>query len=214
MNHAIILLACKGSIFDTEIDKNLLKINDKYMCQYIIETLLTVEEINNIVLVVNQANLGVFKEMVNTIKPSKPVSVIAGDEVYRQKSLALGFKSIQVNPDDVIVTLDGDRPFVTNKLISKSIEMAKAKGFCSASLPVNDAIIKFTSYEDRKSLTRLQTPQYFIAKHFNEHFELEKPDLISCMGWKLKTENLFPGDPLNFKITTKFDYNVAKKIKV
>ena len=212
MNHAIILLAGGGKRFDKKEDKSLIKINDRYMCEYVLDRVLENKNIDTITVVVNRDNIKVFAKIVSKIDSDKPINVIVGDSNYRQVSLANGFDSIKPRSDDIIITLDGDRPFVTNKLIDKSIEVAKKQGFSSACLPIYDSVINFTTYEDRKVLHLIQTPQSFVAKHFNKNYIKDKSDLISCMDWKLKTENLFPGDPLNFKITTREDFVMAKKI--
>ena len=212
MNHAIILLAGEGSRFDKKEDKSLIKINDRYMFEYIMDTLLKNDSIDTITLVVKRENLKEFAMIVKQIKSDKPTNVIVGDKTYRQDSLANVCESIKAKSDDIIITLDGDRPFVTNKLIDKSVEVAQRQGFSTACLPIYDSVINFTTYEDRKVLQLIQTPQSFIAKHFNKDYIKEKSDLISCMDWKLKTENLFRGDPINFKITTQEDFEMAKKI--
>ena len=212
MNHVLILLAGQGTRFDKKMDKSLLKINDHYMFEYIINTLSSNENIDNITLVINKKHIDTFKEIVLKNKIGKNIGVVVGDDVYRQISLSNGFLSLKASDNDIVITLDGDRPFVSNELINKSIEVAKQRGFSSACLPLHASIINFTTYEDRKNFTLIQTPQSFIAKHFNNEFDKDKADLISSMGWKLKMENLFPGNPLNFKITTQDDFEMAKKI--
>ena len=212
MNHAIILLSGQGTRFDKKIDKSLIKVNDKYLFEYIICTLLKNKNIDTITLVVNEKNIKTFEDIIATLKFKKEIKFVVGDSAHRQVSLFNGFKSLNADKNDIVITLDGARPFVSNKLINKSIDVAKDLGFSTAGLSLHDSIINFTTYEDRKNFTLIQTPQSFIAKHFNEDFDKDKNDLISSMGWKLKMQNVFEGDPLNFKITTQDDYEMAKKI--
>ena len=212
MNHVVILLAGKGSRFDKKIDKSLVKIHDKYMFQYILETLADNKNINSITMVVSKENKDEFAKILTFFKLHKTIKLIVGDENFRIVSLDMALNVIKPKDDDVVITLDGDRPFVTNKLVQESIDLAKNLGFSSASLPVYDSVINFTSYQDRSTLTLLQTPQSFVYKYFNKEYNKNGSDLISCMEWKLKAENLYHGDLKNFKITTQDDLEFAKKI--
>ena len=211
MNHAIILLAGEGKRFGKE-DKSLTKINGCYMYEYILNTLLQNKRIDTITLVVKKSNIEKFGNLIAKINSNKLINVVAGNKTHRMVSLSLGFSSIKRSANDIIITLDGDRPFVSNKLINKSIDIAKNHGFSTACLPVYDSIIQSTKYVDRKLYQIIQTPQSFVAKRVNKNYKKDKSDLVSCMGWSLKRENLFVGEHINFKITTQEDLLLAKKI--
>lgn len=213
MVYALILLAGKGQRFCNKQTKNLSIINKKHVFNFVADTCLKNKQIDKIVLIVNKNEKTIIQK---TYKTNKKISVVMGSTISRQHSLNIGIKHISNNlkHNDIIVTLDGDRVFVTNELINKSIEVAKKQGYASAYIKLADSIIRINSdikYIPRDSIYCVQTPQSFQFRYWNNK-QIQGNDLFSSLNLKLSKKNLFNGSPLNFKITFKQDLAFAKKI--
>ena len=213
MVYALILLAGKGQRFCNKQTKNLSIINKKHVFNFVADTCLKNKQIDKIVLIVNKNEKTIIQK---TYKTNKKISVVMGSTISRQHSLNIGIKHISNNlkHNDIIVTLDGDRVFVTNELINKSIEVAKKQGYASAYIKLADSIIRINSdikHIPRDSIYCVQTPQSFQFRYWNNK-QIQGNDLFSSLNLKLSKKNLFNGSPLNFKITFKQDLAFAKKI--
>lgn len=213
MIYALILLAGTGQRFSNKPTKNLSVVNKKHIFNFVADTCLQNKLINKIILVVNKNEKTIIEKQ---YKSNKKISIVVGSNTSRQHSLNIGIKHIfnNLKPNDIIVTLDGDRIFVTNELINKSIEVAKKQGYASAYIKLADSIIKVNNnvkYVPRDLIFCVQTPQSFQFKFWNNKQKLGN-DLFSSLNLKLSKKNFFNGSLLNFKITFKEDLAFAKKI--
>lgn len=127
--------------------------------------------------------------------------------------------------DNIIVTHDAVRPFVTLKIINENIESAIKYGACDTVIPATDTIVEskdnkiISNIPNRNYLYQGQTPQTFninlIKGLYNELSEDEKnilTDACKICVIKNKEVQLVEGDTLNIKITTINDYNIARAI--
>lgn len=213
MVYVLILLAGKGQRFKNTQTKNLSLINKKRVFNFVVDTCLQNKIINKIILIVSENEKTIIEKQ---YKRNKKISIIVGSKISRQQSLNIGVKYIANNlkPNDIIVTLDGDRIFVTNELINKSISVAKKQGYACAYIKLSDSIIKIDNnikYIPRDKIYCVQTPQSFQFKYWNDK-QQSGNDLFSSLNLKLNKKNLYEGSPLNFKITFKKDLVFAKKI--
>lgn len=213
MIYALILLAGKGQRFSNKQTKNLSIINKKHVFSFVTDTCLKNKQIDKIVLIINKNEKTIIEKQ---YKANKKITIVMGSEISRQHSLNIGVKHVSNNlkHNDIIVTLDGDRIFVTNELINKSIEVAKKQGYASAYIKLADSIVKIDSnikYIPRDSIYCVQTPQSFQFRYWNGR-QKQGNDLFSSLNLKLSKKNLFNGSLLNFKITFKQDLALAKKI--
>lgn len=213
MVYALILLAGKGQRFKNTQSKNLSLINKKRVFNFVASTCLQNKLINKIILIVNENEKTIIEKQYKT---NKKISIIVGSKISRQQSLNIGMKYIinNLKPNDIIVTLDGDRVFVTNELINKSISVSKKEGYACACVKLSDSIIKIDNnikYISRDKIYYVQTPQSFQFKYWNDK-QQNGNDLFSSLNLKLNKRNLYDGSPLNFKITFKKDLVFAKKI--
>ncbi len=134
-------------------------------------------------------------------------------------------EKFSVRDDDVILTHDAVRPFISSKIIGDNIAAVKEYGAANTVMPVYDSVIKSATGDFisgtvfRKELFRVQTPQSFklaeLEKVINSlsEDELEKyTDVASVFfdrGFRIK---LVEGSDNNIKITTPFDMAVAETI--
>jgi 2-C-methyl-D-erythritol 4-phosphate cytidylyltransferase len=147
--------------------------------------------------------------------------VVGGKE--RQDSVYNGLKKLE---DDrgVVIVHDGVRPFVTQEMISETVELAK-KGECVAvGVPLKDTVkevghggwVKTTL--DRSRLWAIQTPQAFPVKvlkrvyaeaYKHAFYGTDDATLVERAGAKVR---VIMGSYENIKITTPEDLLLAEEI--
>lgn len=130
-----------------------------------------------------------------------------------------------INNNDIVVTHDSVRPFITEQMINDNINYAAKYGAVTTVIEAIDTIITSTDHKTitstpiRKNVFHVQTPQSFnlnkIIKLFNVLTEREKETLTD--GSKIFTIHNEPvylvrGDKSNIKITTKDDLLIAKTL--
>ena len=134
MVYALILIAGSGKRFDEKVSKNLLLLNNKPLFIYPVETCFKNSNIDKIILVVNKNEKVLIKSFLKQYEIKK-TAIVLGSDISRYESLKNGISFIEkkYNPslDDIIITLDGDRPLVSNDLINKSIEVTSIHNACN-----------------------------------------------------------------------------------
>lgn len=129
------------------------------------------------------------------------------------------------NDDDIIVTHDAVRPFVTLRIIEENIEAAEKYGACDTVVCATDTIVRSENGEEiseipnREFMYQGQTPQSFKVKMLKELYAqltpAEKDTLTdACKICVIKNVpvKLIKGETLNMKITTVNDYEIAEVI--
>ena len=216
MNVAIVLLAGEGKRFKSKRSKNLTLINKKPLFSFVPNVCLENKNINKTLLVINKKEKSIIEKYFASDIKNHKLMIVCGSDKSRQESLNIGmnYLSSMLKPSDVIVTLDGDRIFVTNDLINKSVTVAKKYKYANTIINLNDSIIKNLGkvvYLNRDNVCLVQTPQTFVYKVWKSN-QSKGTDLFSSLNLKLKKENMIKGNPLNFKITFKEDLELANKL--
>ena len=132
---------------------------------------------------------------------------------------------LSLSDNDIIVTHDSVRPFVTSRIIDENINMALKFGACGTVVSSVDTIITskqgdtIDSVPERSTMYQGQTPQSFnlklIKKLYDELTIGEKNILTdACKVCVLKNVpvRLVRGEYSNFKITTVTDYKIAQSM--
>ncbi len=127
-----------------------------------------------------------------------------------------------IQDEDIILTHDAVRPFVSAEIIEANISAAAEYGLCGTYIPSADTVISSQSGAfvdktlDRRTLYQAQTPQSFaLKKLFEEMSALSEEQMSSltdtCSVFTRKGMGIriVPGDRLNFKITTDKDLALA-----
>ncbi len=134
-------------------------------------------------------------------------------------------KDHNINSDDIIVTHDAVRPFLTLRMIDENIEAAKQCGACDTVVPAVDTIVEskdsdcISSIPNRKYMYQGQTPQSFNVKKLKDLYsdlkdeeKLIMTDACSIFSARNQPIKLVLGDVFNIKITTVGDYKIAEAI--
>jgi len=172
--------------------------------------------VQQVVVVLNQANLEQGRQLVTEQGWSKVTEVCIGGE-RRQDSVAAGLSRLK--DCGWVVIHDGARPLVTVDLIQQGLEAARETGSAIAAVPVTDTI-KLAGEDrivmgtpPRHRLWAVQTPQVFrfdiITRAYRE-VEAEVTDdssLVEKTGHRVK---LYRGTYDNIKVTTPEDLALAE----
>jgi 2-C-methyl-D-erythritol 4-phosphate cytidylyltransferase len=133
--------------------------------------------------------------------------------------------NFSINNNDIIVTHDSVRPFVTHKIIEENIKAAKEHDACDTVIPASDTIVESVEGEfvknipNRINMYQGQTPQSFkilkLKQLYNNLSSNEKEILTDAAKiFIMNDEDVFlvKGEITNVKITYPYDLKVANSI--
>lgn len=220
---AIIVAAGKGKRMDSDVNKQYLFVRDKPILAHTLQVFDTVEEIDDIVLVVGEDDLDYCRENIVSRYKIRKVKEYAIGGRERQHSMINGLNVLK-DICQIVVTHDGARPLVSTDIIKNSIYEAYIYGAAACAVPVKDTIKLVddgnfvVSTPDRSGLYAVQTPQTFktdilyrahMSAIDNDFLGTDDTMLVERMGERVK---LFNGSYENIKITTPEDVYIAEAI--
>lgn len=227
MIYALILGSGTGSRMGiTKLPKQFLKLSNKPIIIHTIEQFILSNCVDKIVVSVAPDYQNYFKDLLNEYKIEDVDIVIGGDS--RSDSVINGcnyiMKNYSVSDDDIIITHDAVRPFVTSRIIYDNVKKIKDYDAIDTVIPATDTIVEIdddiiSNIPIRSRMFQGQTPQTFRLKElvnmYNSLTDDEKEILTdACKIYTLKNKRVgyVSGEIYNLKITTKFDLNVASSI--
>ena len=135
-------------------------------------------------------------------------------------------KGFGENEDNIVLTHDSVRPFVTKKMIEENIDAANKYGAVNTlsravdTIVISDGNDFIESIPDRSRMYHGQCPQSFnislLKKYYNKLSEDEKAALTdACKIFVLNNHPVYivEGDYTNIKITTMGDYKIAQAVE-
>ncbi len=198
------------------VDKMFAALGGKAVLARVVEVFQNSQSVHQIVVVLNEANLGRGRDLVTQEGWTKVTDVCPGGE-RRQDSVAAGLKLLKDCRWAIIQ--DGARPLVTEELITGGLGAARDSGAAVAAVPVTDTI-KVSGPDGfvqgtppRANLWAVQTPQVFrfdIIMRAYQQVKYEVTDdsrLVEVLGHRVK---LYMGSYDNIKITTPTDLALAE----
>lgn len=227
---AIVLAAGSGSRMRSNIKKQYMEINGKPLIYYALKAF---EDsfTDEVVLVVSPGDIDYCKaEIVDKYGFTKVKRIVEGG-AERYDSVRLGLHAISEDTDYVMIH-DGARPFVTEDIMQRSVDAAKACRACVVGMPVKDTI-KISDESgfakdtpDRKTLWMIQTPQtfeYSLIRKLYDKLEEDKEEIkekgINITDDAMVVETfsdvkvkLVEGSYNNIKVTTPEDIGFAQAI--
>ena len=222
MNGVVIVAAGTGSRMNMGINKQFIKLEVKEIIAYTIEKFYNNSNIEDIVVVVKEDESEFFKKEILDKYNFKNVKIAYGGK-ERQDSVYNGLKLLD-EKCDVVLIHDGARPFVSDKIIDKSIEEAKEHKAIVVGVPVKDTIKvidndkNIVDTPNRSVLWAVQTPQTFDYNILidaykdafkNKFYGTDDAMLVERIGYKVK---MLEGSYNNIKITTQEDLNIGSQI--
>ena len=157
--------------------------------------------------------------ILHPLKPHCPIHWIDGGQ-SRQDSVQRGLDGLPADARHVLIH-DGARCLVAPRLFDRCADAVERRGAVIAAIPVTDTIKRVSPSRqvqatvDRSQLWAAQTPQGFPVDQLRQAHQLARERqlavtddaaLLEALGWPVVVE---PGSPRNFKITTRFDLELA-----
>ena len=228
MIYAAVLAGGIGSrMQNTDMPKQFLELDGKPIIIHTVEKMLMNTRIDRLYIGINPNWLSFCEDLVakHFGKNDKIVVVAGGSD--RNGTIINIINAIEsangISDDDIIVTHDAVRPFLTQRIIDDNIDAALEYGACDTVVKASDTIVRseegdfITEIPSRDPLYQGQTPQSFNIKLlqscFDEMTDEERAILTdACKICVLKNRpvRLVEGEVLNFKITTIGDYQMAR----
>jgi 2-C-methyl-D-erythritol 4-phosphate cytidylyltransferase len=177
------------------------------------------QSIGKIILVVPSTMIKKARSIVKKYPIKKELLIIAGGQ-HRWQSVKNGVEASQA---EWVMIHDSARPFVTRTIIDAVLSAAKKHDAVIAATPEVDTVRRFTGDRagdtlDRNGLIRVQTPQLFRRARLDDAFRhaaslssapTDEAMLMEAAGIPV---GIALGGPLNFKITTKEDFEMAQTL--
>lgn len=223
MNAAIILAAGKGTRMNAGMNKQFIHINSKPLLAHTLKIFQNCKAVDSIILVAGKDELELCREqIVDAYGFSKVDRLVEGGN-ERQQSVYNGIEQLG-DKCEVVVIHDGARPIISEDIIERCIEGAKAFGAVSAGMPAKETIkildadgfVEYTPNREKVWVT--QTPQAFrteIIRKAHENAQREGISgtddayLVECLGLKVRMEEC---SYENIKVTTPEDIILAEII--
>jgi 2-C-methyl-D-erythritol 4-phosphate cytidylyltransferase len=228
MNYGVILAGGSGvRIKSVAIPKQFIEIGGRPMLLLTVEKFLLCGQIGTIVVTAPPAWLEHTRDLLDE-KRFAGLDVCPGGG-SRQESLYNALKHIearyQPSDEDIAVSHDAVRPFVSLRILRENVEACLKYGAVDTVIPASDTIVvskdgqSVFQIPDRASMYQGQTPQSFRIRQFLRIYESLSPDYIAAMTDAARimqehgvTVRLVPGDPSNIKITTDYDLGLVNYI--
>lgn len=221
-NYAVVVAAGKGRRMEANINKQFLRIKDKPLLYYSLNTFSNSDLIDGIIIVCAESEIDYCKkEIVEKYKINKVLKIVAGGK-ERQDSVYNGLKAIE--DCEIVLIHDGARPFINDDIIESGIKYAEIYGACTCGVMPKDTI-KIRNKEgfstetpDRNKLFLVQTPQCFKYNLIINCHEKLVQESITVTDDTTVVEHynhevyLYQGSYKNIKVTTPEDLDIAEKI--
>ncbi len=229
MIYAGIVAGGTGSRMGTDIPKQFLCLKDKPIIIHAILKFLSVSKIDKIYIAVHPDWIEYTNDLLSKhLESTDNICVIEGG-IDRNSTVfnIINYinENIGISDDDIILTHDAVRPFVSEKIILDNIKGAKRYSACTTAISAVDTILQssdntvITKTPPRKQMYHAQTPQSFSISYLIETYNTltddEKSSLTdTCSIFTAKKIPVYivNGDVSNFKITTPFDLKIAQAV--
>lgn len=223
---AVIIAGGIGSRIGADIPKQFIKVYNKPVLVYTLESFQKHPEIDAIEVVCIDGWQTDVEKYINKYNLTKLKWITTGG-ASGQESIRNGVFNLydKVKKDDIIVIHDGVRPLVDDSVLSDVIEKAKLFGNGVTSLPYNEQIFiiddesRTHQYIPRETLRRVSTPQAYIYGELYEAYEEAFEKKIGIFGSSYtntmycdlgKTLYFAKGSDKNIKLTTPDDIEIFK----
>jgi 2-C-methyl-D-erythritol 4-phosphate cytidylyltransferase len=218
---AIVVAAGSGTRLGLATPKAFVTIANKPLLRRVLQTLSTVEVIDEVVIAVPADAQKIGRAEVDAARLQIPVKVMEGG-AERQDSVRRALRLTSAEAE-LIVVHDAARPFATASMFSACIAAAAENGAAIVAIPVADTLKQaangaIVGTVQRSGLWQAQTPQAFRRELLVQAHELgtrecitvtDDADLCERLG---VTVRIVPGSVSNLKITTSDDLMLAEAI--
>ncbi len=227
MIYAVLLAGGMGTRLGLPVPKQFLKLGARTLLEHSIEKFSMIEDIAYVAVVVPEDWYHQSEEIVQSMNIANVSLCIGGKS--RQESLYKGLlwlsEKFSISQEDIVVSHDVARPFVTTRMIRENINVCKVYGAADTVITSPDTIVQSTNKTTiscvpiREEMYLGQTPQTFYIQQFIDIYKTLSDDYLNQVtdAARILSDHdvkvgLVNGDPSNMKITTMFDLDVANSI--
>ena len=212
----ILLCGGSGTRMKTRENKTLLPVGGVPACVRAARALL--RHLDGLVAVVRRGDEDAFASAFSAWQVPVFRMVFGGDS--RQASVFEGLRALPEDAEYVLVH-DGARALLTPDVVLRVLNAAKARGAAAAAVPLTDTLKKADSEGrvegtiPRDGLFRMQTPQGFRTKLLlDAHRSVRSlcTDDAALLEQAGRPVFLVPGSPINIKLTTPEDVQMAQSL--
>lgn len=209
-----------------DIPKQFLTVNERPVIVYTMEIFQHHPEIDEIVVICLQGWEKILQAYANQFNITKLIRIVQGGE-SGQESIYNGISSLEKDhsENDLILVHDGNRPFLSSKMISDCIRTANQYGCSVAAIPCQEAMVLTddglisTGNIDRTHLKRTQTPHGFtLGKMCELHRRAKEKGITNTTATCTLMMELgepvyfYDGSEKNIKLTTLDDMDIFKAL--
>ena len=209
-NVALLTAAGVGSRMHNDIPKQFIHVENKPIIIYTLEAFEKHPIIDEIIVACLDGWIPILEAYAKQYNITKLKYIIKGGSTG-QESITNCLEKLKeegLKDDDIVMVHDGNRPLVSDSIISESIASCLTKGNAVAHVPCNGDNTKIT-----------QTPHTFrFGKLYSAYEEMKRQEDYSivapCSVMMKLGEEVFlsSGSELNFKITTQEDLEIFKAL--
>lgn len=228
--YAGILAGGKGTrMGNVPMPKQFLLLNEKPMIVHTVEKFLLNNKFEKIVIATPKEWMNHTRDVLKKYKIDLPKVEITEGGTDRNGTIMKIVEHIETNygltSEDILVTHDAVRPFLTHRIIEENIEQGLLHPAVDTVIEAIDTIVEskdsefISSIPVRDYMYQGQTPQTFNIEKLKEVYNIltedEKQILTdACKIFALKGEKvkIIRGEVFNIKVTTPYDLNVANAI--
>lgn len=213
----------------TEKPKQFLKIDEKPIIIHTLEKFYMQEQFEKIVVLCPGEWVEYTEKLVKKYLGKQDKVIVIQGGATRNETIMNAINYIEENNDisdeDIIVTHDSVRPFVTRRILEENIEAAKEFGACDTVFGATDTIVVSEDHKliseipDRTKMYQGQTPQSFkIKKLKNLYYSLTESekeiltDAAKIFVMKGEPVSIVEGEETNIKVTYQYDLRVAEAL--
>lgn len=230
MIYAGILAGGKGTrMGNVPMPKQFLLLNEKPIIIHTLEKFMLNHKFDKIMIASPKEWIQHTKDLINKYALMNDRIIVTEGGADRNGSIMNVISYIEqtngLNADDIIVTHDAVRPFLTHRIIEENIAYGLIDGAVDTVIEAIDTIVVsedgnyLSNIPVRSEMYQGQTPQTFNIIKLKELYEsltaTEKEILTdACKIFMLKGSKvrIVRGENFNIKVTTPFDLNVANSI--
>jgi 2-C-methyl-D-erythritol 4-phosphate cytidylyltransferase len=218
MNKAALLVAGgKGMRMGTSLSKQYLPLAGKPVLMHTLEKFFSADPSLLLILVLPKDDFDYWRSLCSIHHFELPHELVPGGE-SRFQSVKNGLMALPFQ-EGLVAIHDGVRPFVSEKVIQNSFELAAEKGSAIPVVALKDSLRKVetsgeSSFQDRTHFRLVQTPQTFQLKPLLQAFAVEELAIFTDdatvyehQGWEI---SLMEGNSENIKLTTPEDLAFAE----
>lgn len=225
MNIGVILAAGHGSRMGTALPKQFLPLDGEPILVHSVRRFAECRDIGQILIALPSDYLDYGKKLLDDYFPQNRFFLISGGKdrsATLRRLVDFVFAQMGADENTILVTHDGVRPFVTEKMITENIRAARECGACNTVVPAVDTILVsldgeyISSVPDRVTLYHAQTPQSFSALKLKMLMDRMSDDDLSrltdgCSVFVVSGEpvKLVAGSRENIKITVPSDLKLS-----